>query len=197
MIRINLTTFLDIASASGAAKVTALRQFKTRGPYNPAHDFWRPLRQAIVKAHQSGDASLLEGLIPTLTDAKKLHNYPARVQAHSKWWAKNGCDWFKPPEADWTHRRISVTVKPELGLKFGPERTAVKLYFKEKKLSKLRVDVILHLLETTLVPSGACAAVGILDVTRGRLIQPTVNKPDLEAALRGEAGYIEAAWDGV
>lgn len=87
--------------------------------------------------------------------------------------------------------------KPELGLEIGSEKTALKLYFKAEKLCKLRVDVILHLLETMLIPTGECGSVGILDVARGKLIQPTVNKPNLEVALRGEAGYIEAAWGDV
>ena len=188
MIRVNLTTFLDIASASGAAKITALRQFKTRGAYNPAHDFWRPLRLAIVEAHRSQNTKALKNLVPTLTDTKKARNYPARVGAYLKWWGRSKYPWFKPPEATWAHRSVTVSVKAELGLVIAGERTAVKLYFKADKLSKLRGDVILHLLATTLIPTGECDSVGILDVTRGKLIQPTVQKPELEAALRGEAG---------
>jgi hypothetical protein len=197
LIRINLTTFLDITSASGGAKVTALRQFKARGPYNPAHDFWRPLRLAIVEAHRTENASGLSSLVPTLTDRKKIRNYPSRVQAHLKWWGKSRYPWFRPPEATWAYGRVLVAVRAELGLVLAGQRTAVKLYFKADQLSKLRSDVILHLLGTTLIPTGECESVGILDVTRGRLVQPTVKKPDLEAALRGEAGYVEAAWDHV
>ena len=88
MIRINLTTFLDITSAAGTAKVTALRRRKNRGPYQPAHDFWLPLRRAIVKAHQSEDMTALDRLMPTITDTKKLSNYPDRIRTYKKWWVK-------------------------------------------------------------------------------------------------------------
>ena len=197
MIAINLTTFLDIATASGVAKVTALRRFKRRGPYNHAHDFWLPLRRAIVKAHRSRDLGVLDRLMPTIRDAKKLGNYPERIQAHKKWCGRTEYAWFEPPKAVWKHGDVSVRVKPELGLKGDCKHTSVKLYFKAEPLSKRRVDVILHLLETTVTPAEEGGRVGILDVPRGRLIEPTVKKPDIEAALRGEAGYIMAAWDEV
>jgi len=89
MIHVNLTTFLDIASKAGAPKITAVRQLKQRGEYNPAHDFWRPLRRAMVEAHRTRDMSALDGLMPTITDKKKLSNYPARIRVHRKWCEKN------------------------------------------------------------------------------------------------------------
>lgn len=194
MIRVNLTTFLDIVGAAGTPKLTAVRRLKWRGEYNPAHDFWRPLRHMIVKAHQREDVGLLDGLLPTITDKKKLSNYPARIQAHKRWWGKKDYEWFQPPEAEWRYRQVMVRVNPELGLMDDSGRIVVKLYFKRERLSKLRVDAILHLLETTVTPAGKDARVGILDVPRARLIQPTVVKPGLETALRAEAAYIATAW---
>ncbi len=195
MFRVNLTTFLDIVGAAGTPKLTAVRRLKQRGEYNPAHDFWLPLRRAIVKAHQQEDVDLLDHLLPTITDKKKLSNYPARIEAHKRWWGRKNLRWFQPPDAEWQYRQVSVRVNPELGLKDDSGRIVVKLYFKQDRLSKLRADVILHLLETTVTPAGKNARVGILDVPRARLIQSTVEKPGLEAALRAEAAYIATAWD--
>ena len=195
MIHVNLTTFLDIASKAGAPKITAVRHLKQRGEYNPAHDFWRPLRRAMVQAHRTGDISALDGLMPTVTDKKKLSNYPARIRAHRNWWERNDYEWLTPPRGEWEHAGVSIRVNPELGLQDDAERIATKLYFKQERPSKLRVDVILHLLETTVMPSGEGGGVAIPDVPRGNLLRPTVSKPGMEAALRGEAGYIAAAWD--
>jgi len=103
--------------------------------------------------------------------------------------------WFNPPRGEWEHAGVSVRVNPELGLRDDTERIATKLYFKKEPLSKLKADVILHLLETTVMPSDEGGGVAILDVLRGKLLRPTVSKPGMEAALRGEAGYIAAAWD--
>ena len=197
MIRVNLTTFLDIASAAGTPKVTAVRRLKERADYSPAHDFWLPLRRAIVEAHRNEDVGVLDRLMPTIRDKKKLSNYPARIQAHKRWWGKSDYTWFTPPDGDWNHGGVSVRVNPELGLMDGSVPMAVKLYFKTERLSKLRLDVILHLLETTVTFASQNGTVGILDVPRGKLIVPTVKKPGLEAALRGEAGYIAAAWNEV
>ena len=195
MIRVNLTTFLDIVRAAGTPKLTAVRRLKQRGKYNPAHDFWLPLRRAIVEAHQREDVGLLDQLLPKITDQKKLSNYPDRIQAYKRWWGKRDYKWFQPPDAEWRYGQVLVRVSPELGLKDDSGRIVVKLYFKKDRLSKLRSDVILHLLETTVTPVGKNARVGILDVPRARLIQPTVKKPELEAALKAEAAYIATAWD--
>lgn len=184
MIRVDLTTFLDIVGVAGTPKLTAVRRLKQRGKYNPAHDFWLPLRRMIVKAHQQEDAGLLDHLLPMITDKKKLSNYPDRIQAHKRWWGKREYKWSQPPEAEWQYGQVSVRVNPELGLKDDSGRIVVKLYFKKDRLSKLRADVILHLLETTVTPAGKNARVGILDVPRSKLIQSTVEKPGLEAALR-------------
>ena len=195
MIRVNLTTFLDIVSAAGTPKLTAVRRLKQREKYSPARDFWLPLRRAIVGAHQAEDVGVLDHLLPTITDKKKLNNYPALIEAHKRWWGKRSYEWFQPPDADWQYGQVSVRVNPELGLKDDSGLTVVKLYFKKDRLPKLRADVILHLLETTVTPDGTNARVGILDVPRAKLIQSTVEKPGLEAALRAEAAYIATAWN--
>ena len=191
MIRVNLTTFLDIACAAGTPKVTALRRFKERGDYNPAHDFWLPLRRAIVRAHQREDITLLDGLMTTINDKKKLTNYPVRVAAHKKWWGKHGYGWFKPPEADWEYGGVSVRVNPELGLRSKSARIAVKLYFKTERLSKYRADVILHLLESSVMPAGKNSNVGILDVARGKLIQPNRGEDEPERSAEGR-GWLHS-----
>lgn len=195
-VRVNLTTFIDIASASGTAKVTALRRFKNRGDYDPRHDYWKRLRTAIVEYHESAEPDVLD-LVANTAASNKRENYRQCVQAYKNWAGSSRYSWFDPPAGDWEHAGVLVRVSPELGLRRGQQRLAIKLYFKTEPLTKLRADVILHLLQTVLLPTGGCTDIGILDVRRSRLIQPTVEKPDIDAALRGEAGYIAAAWDSV
>jgi len=90
---------------------------------------------------------------------------------------------------------FSVRVNAELGLEYHEERVAAKPYFKSDSPTKLRADVIRHLLATTVVLQGPNSDVGTPDVPEGKVIHPTVEKLWLGAALKGEAGYIAAAWD--
>jgi hypothetical protein len=45
MIRVSLTDFVDIVSKSGTPKATKVAQVKKRGRYEPAVDFYKPLRE--------------------------------------------------------------------------------------------------------------------------------------------------------
>ena len=39
MNAVPLTTFLDFVCRSGAPKLTVIKEWKSRGPYEPAHDY--------------------------------------------------------------------------------------------------------------------------------------------------------------
>ena len=150
MIKIGLTTFIDIVRApTGAAKIAALSQFKRRGTYKPAHDYWRPLRNAIKRAHQNRDPAVLERLLQEVPTGKQA-NYRDVVQKYKRWWGRTDYQWFDPPLNEWQHEGVTVRVNPELGLATPVWRTAVKLYFrKRERLNKLEIDVVLRLLQLT------------------------------------------------
>ena len=48
MIRLSLTDLVDIVSKSGTPKATKVSHVKARPDYEPAHDFYRPLREQII-----------------------------------------------------------------------------------------------------------------------------------------------------
>lgn len=80
MIRIYLTDFVDIASKVGTPKFTKVRQIKERPDYEPAFDFYRPLREKIIEAHvKNYPKKYLDVALKELHDRKKLTNYPAVV----------------------------------------------------------------------------------------------------------------------
>jgi hypothetical protein len=191
-----LTSFVDVVSKAGTTKLTAVRKLIRRpDEYDPRRDFYRPLREAIIAAHRDGKGKEhLEGLAERQSDQKKRTNYPPAVKAYRKWWGRKSWDWFEPARGIWQYNSMSVRVNPELGLERNGKKRLIKLYFKSEKLSKLRVDVILHLMEETLREDHPNAIMCVHDIRHERLFEPTVEKDGLGALLEGEAAFVETTW---
>ena len=65
MPNLSLTDLIDVVSKSGTPKATKVRQIKNRPAYQPAIDFYKPLRDTFVKIHTEGaDRSSLDGIVP-------------------------------------------------------------------------------------------------------------------------------------
>ncbi len=199
MPEISLTDFVDFVISQGTPRITKVRVLKERGKYAPRFDFWRPLREAIEEFHKTGKSvQWLEQLASAQSDAKKQARYPGAVQGYKRFLRNKSPAWFDPPFARWQHAGLAVRVNPELGLTIADTPYVLKLYFKAEPLSKRRVDVITHLLEVALrrkAPKGA--AMGIVDVERGRLILQTTPVSGLNALLAGEAAAFATMWDEV
>jgi hypothetical protein len=196
MIRLSLTNFLDFAAASGAGRLTQVRKAKQQAakPYEPATDYWRPIREGIREEFEGGwrGKQSLTRLRQVSADPKKLERYAECLNGLSKW-ARN--KEFGPSvkvTEEWRSVDLTVVVNPEILLDIDGQSCAVKLYFRAEKLSKPKVDTLLYLLDDTL-PSEV--ATGILDVPRGRLIQQTVDKPELEIVLAGDAAQFVTMWN--
>jgi hypothetical protein len=199
MPTISLTDFVDFVLASGTPRITKVRQVKTRGDYDPATDFWKPLREAIQTLHSQGrEKSVLDDLVRGLTDEKKKTAYPPLVKAYKRFIGSKSIEWFEPPSDSWTHQELAVRVNPELGLRISDTPHVIKLYFKKEPLSKRRVEVILYLMSSTLLdPWDAEVTIGVLDVPRARLVTPTVTVPNLELLLQSEAAAFGEIWQGL
>jgi len=199
MPEVSLTDFVDFAMASGPPRVTKVRQLKTRGDYDPATDFWKRLRDGIETFHREGkDRAFLDEIRTGLTDQKKLTAYPVLITAYRRFLGRKKIEWFEPPFTRWSHAGLTVRVNPELGLRIDGNPYAIKLYFKKEKLSKRKVDSVLHVMDTALPrPAGRTFAVAVLDVPRARLVVPTVPIPGLDLLLKSEAAAFIQIWQGL
>lgn len=199
MPQITLSDAVDVISKSGSPKATKVSQIKNRPPYHPAIDYYRPLRSSLVAIHSNGrDRRAMDAILPTITDAKKLGNYHAAIEGYKKWWGRKNVGWFDPPRAEYASGDVSVLVNPELGLEFEGTRYMIKLYMKDEKLEKLRIDPALVLMELALRPVAQPGdRVAVLDVRKSKLhvlgVDVAKNKPMVDAEL----GYIAALWPNV
>lgn len=199
MHRLSLTDFVDIVSKSGTPKATNVAKVKHRPGYEPATDFYKPLRDRIIDTHRNNlSLKNLEKLLSSLSDQKKLKNYPAVIEGYSTWCGKKTFKWFDPPSDFFSQHGIAISINPELGLVVNGQPYLIKLYFKSDPLTKNRIDIATHLMEVSLRKHcEAGETMAILDVRCGKLFSPKVPIPSLSATLDAELAYIAALWPNV
>ena len=198
MPEISLTDFVDFVVKSGTPKLTKVRQVKDRVQYDPAMDFWKPLRDAIIGHHKAGRTNKndLDRIITGLTDKKKMRRYPEAVKGYKKFLGRKTLQWFDPAREIWTISGLDVRINPELGLAINGERHIIKLYFKDEKLEKRKVDVVLAMMEEALRPNiQATDKLAILDVSGSALFQSTGQQSSILPLLVGEAASFVAIWN--
>jgi hypothetical protein len=201
MPQLSLTEFVDIVYASGILKALKVGQAKNRPPYDPARDFYKRIREDIIVAHQNDQGkTYIDGILPLLTDQKKMTDYPLIVAGYKKWWGKKSLIWFNPPSTSYSNSGVAITVNPELGLDVNGTPHLIKLHFKSAPLAKNRVEIITHLMAittSTLCPSPSTTVMSILDVRRGQLFSPAVPIPGMTDILNAELAYIAKLWASV
>ena len=199
--RLTLTEFMDVVNRSGVPKATAVRRIKENDTYSPVTDFYKPLREHIVELHTKGKPkSELKAILATLTDEKKLSNYPAALGGYSKWWGTKTFSWFRPPSTTISRHGVELSVTPELGLVISGVRHVIKLFIRGEALPQNRADVVLRLMASSLTPQlKAGDMVAVLDVRRGKLLTLSGKAPAtiLDALLDGELAYIASLWPSV
>ncbi len=198
MADISLTTFVDFVSKSGTSRLTCVRNAKKQyqRSYKPEFDFWKPLRDAIVDMHRHGRSKdSLDEVLTKISDRKKVKLYPGRIQAYKRWVGRKRFEWLGCESSRWTQGSLTVRVNPELCMSVDDTNYLIKLYFKEERLSKNRMDAMLFLIQTACpLADTAGSTPAILDVPRGKLIEPTRSIPGLDALLAGEAEAFVQMW---
>lgn len=193
---LSLTDFVDVVSKAGSPKATKITQIKCRDKYSPAIDFYKPLREGIVDIHKSGAArAALKRIVDTLTDDKKVANYTSAIAGYRKWWGSKQFIWFVPPSATYSKHGFDISVNPELGLEFGGQRHVIKLYLKDEKLTKLRIDLITGLMSQTLAQNaGAQAKMCVLDVRSSKLHEAPASSQTVMPMVEAELAYVATLW---
>jgi len=193
---IQLVDFLDFSATVGPPRVTKVKELKGRDEYHPAFDFYKPLREAIQSIVRDGSpVSSLSALLPTLTDEKKIKNYPALI---SKYEAKPlpAGTWFDPPIGKWVAGELTVRVNPDIGLTTDKNLLVVKLYFKSPALTPSGTAAMLYLMRESLdLDQNTVPA--ILDLRTGRLHRPRRAQPDPQVLLAAEAAAFMSIWNAL
>jgi hypothetical protein len=168
-----LTGLVDIVLKSGTPKATAVKVVKEQvtTPYDPATDFYKGIREAIIEAHQLGLGKRHITNTAASAHANRISSYTALATNYNGWWGRKTLTWATPPRGAWSPPAsvFEVAVNPELGLDINGDKHAIKLYFKAESLSKNRIDIITHLMHAALSPISAiskCTGLALLELRR-------------------------------
>lgn len=199
MPKLSLTDFVEIVSKAGTPKATKVRQIKNRPTYQPATDFYRPLRAGLSRFHQANrPRSCIDELLLEIRDPKKRHRYASALNGYAKWWGTKKTQWFDPERGSYTSSGMELSVNPELGLSFNGKKHLVKLYFKDRPLEKLHIDLITVVMAVTLSDEVANGTqMCVLDVNRGKLFNLSVPITTTKAVVDAELAYVAALWHSV
>jgi hypothetical protein len=195
MPTVSMTTFLDFTAATGSARISELRQAKKRyaQDYSPAKDYYKFLREAIEDCFAQGwSAKSLKASLSTLPDSRKAEAFDECREGLTRWVGRKAITPLPKSRARWSSSGLTVRINPELHLDIAGKPHLIKLYFKGEKISKQRVDVALHLLNSK-AAKGTTA--GILDLRRSKLYVPTVAKPGMASLLKAEAAAFTSLWE--
>jgi hypothetical protein len=198
MQNLTLTDFTDIVEKSGLQKVTQITKVKRRRGkgYTPACDFYKKLRERIVKTHRENrPASDLSFLMHDVKDGKKRTNYPQTISAYQSWcasrWGNKKLTWFSPPKSEYERNGIGVSVNPELGLECEGKRYIIKLYLRKEPISRLKTEIINELLGSTLEPQCKHKEVfGVLDVKHAKFYPFDHSDSKAHAKIDAELDYL-------
>jgi hypothetical protein len=201
-VEVSLTDFVDFTIKTGPAKVTKVREIKNRHAYEPAVDFWRPLRDGIVDLHRAGrvDRAGLDAIIGAQTHAQKQRLYPVAADGYLRFLGRRPPDWLAPPRGVWHSAGLDVRVNPEIALRINDQVTVIKLYFKQEELTKPKVQGSIGVMVAELGTRAASGTqFGVLDVKNGRLFLPDGrwNPTDAQILIRGEARAFCEIWDAI
>lgn len=193
-LRTSLTSFTDFVLESGLRKLLVaeriLRQYQAG--YRQGADYYKRLRDAIVRVHSSGaSVSSLGGVVDAVSFARHQANYQHMVRGYQQFWARNfqeleAC-WCPPARARWSLAHLVVTINPELGFRCMGDLHLIKLYLRKDPPSPAQLQIILHLMQLTLWSQETKPVVSVLDVRRGRLFEATSYDARFDPLLRGEA----------
>lgn len=198
MPEISLTDFVDFVTKSGTPRLTKVRSLRDRGEYDPAADFWKGLREEIIKFHhgRAGSTMQIGNILKSVSDPKKIRRYSNAIAKYRKFIGRKKPEWFQPPRTEWNHAGLTIRINPELGLIWNKQRHVIKLYFKDDRLTKRKTDVVIALMTSSL--SGKIRTndfISVLDVHNSRLF--TGCPYDLSPLLLGEAAAFVAIWDAL
>jgi hypothetical protein len=197
MERVSLTYFVDFVLKVGTPKLSGVKEFKEHR-YDHLTDFYKPLREAIVDAHEKGKPEkALDEFLATLTDERKRRIFPGLIEGYRKF-LRPSMKWFTPPHTTLPVGDLEININPELGFEIDGTPYLIKTYFRGEPLAQKRVGVVLGLITSALGPGRPGTVFAMLDVKNSKLhTLKSAPSPRLGLLIRGEAAAFSTIYAAV
>ncbi|PEM15210.1 hypothetical protein SAMN04487922_13426 [Bacillus toyonensis] len=197
-VKVGLTQFLDFTLKGSAAKTNFVKNLKSQPDYHPAFDFWKQLRDTIIKFHQKDlPFECFETLVQTV-DQRKKQNYIDVIKQYKKFIKNKDITWFDPGKSNWISDDLVVRSSPELGLLINDEPHLIKLYFKGKKerIDRYNINSTLTLLnESTFSIDHESVNYTVLNIQKNKTYTNNSINNDYLIALESEANQLCYIWN--
>lgn len=187
--------FAIIAAANDDKKNKLIVKERDKGAYQPGQDFYKPLREAIVRSFkmQLGVSHVHQFATTYSGDETRKKHYIAvektLVEIADKLYVG---EWFKPQRGDYLNAGVSIIVNPELGLTLGGIQTLVKLYFGQNELEDVRANYMTCLMRYCFPEYNCC----VLDIRRKRFHFFDDRKMDVYIrSINNQMIHIKQIWD--
>lgn len=198
---ISLSQFVDFVTARGVQKVNVVKRTldQVAAGYSQHKDYYKKFRDAVVRLHQNGcSIHQLEEEVLKVADASRLVNYQILARGYIRCWAtwiqEQSLTWCTPPSGEFSLGGLTVRVRPEVAFTDGRALLVAKLYLKQAELEKSALEIVLHLLQTSLFGTARGANFSVIDVRSGKLLSATKYDHRMVQWLRGEVlSWLEIA----
>jgi hypothetical protein len=186
-------SILDFAKFVGAttpsARIDAVR--RSKDPYQPAHDFYKGIREAIVLGHANDDLAVRLQEAIRRANARRRPSYEESAAGYLRFTRRRTFDWLEKPRSfRWDEGDLRVRVNPEIRALLRGRATVLKLWFSAKPIPTQGRRAMLHLLRHAYRHED----VAVFAVQRGEILRPGVPIPQAEAFLGSEADAFLGAW---
>lgn len=192
-------SFVDYILTKDKSKNRFIKNFKKRGNYNAAQDFYLPLRTCLIQLCKKNKCvEELDTMYNKLSDERKKSNYTTVISKIKEFLQNEKYDWVQPDKLQIIYGGLEISVNPELGLKIGEQTHFVKLYFKKDKISQAKVNLLLRIMQDTYRQNEDNIIVSIWDIRNGLFYSNNANKNiNIPYDLELEASNWIKAWEEV
>lgn len=170
MKKILYGSFVDYILTRDKSKKRFIKNLKKRGNYNVAQDFYMPLRTCLIQlCKKNKSIEELDTMYNKLADERKKVNYASVISKIKEFLQNEKYLWVQPDKLQVMYGGLEISVNPELGLKIGDQTHFIKLYFKKDKISRVKVNLLLKIMQDTYRQNKDNIIVSIWDIRNGLL----------------------------
>jgi hypothetical protein len=190
-IEVSLTDFARFVGASTpAAQVQTVQQ--ATGDYEPAHDFYKGLREAIQAGHRNGRlADTIWDKVRSASD-KKVQAYTECARGYIRFMERQTVEYVGRTRAwRWSGGDLDVKVNPELVADVRGVPMLLKIWFAAKEPSLQARRVIQQLLSEGVRDA---QQPGILLARAGRVLAPVARIAHADVVLGATSDHFVGMW---
>ena len=205
MPKVPIGSFARFYEARPADQVRIVRDIRTRlmdpDGYT-GRDYYHQLRSEIRKTHWStNDISAFEGALnPFLerTREDRREHYRSISESYIDFWTARDASYFSVGSTSVEIGGLEVTVTPEVGMTFGKDSYALKIWFNAKRPTRPARQLIQYMMER----AGCLSAdwqdnwqMAIWDLRRKSILPSLRTARDFELGILGQAAAFIRIWD--